>query len=286
MAASHIAMKHQLMGPNHAPTTACTTGAHALGDAFRLVSHPSASVDVMLAGASESCIHPLAIAGFARARSLSTSFNHLPHASSRPFDVNRDGFVMAEGAGVVVLEELQHAKARSAKIYSEIVGYGSSSDASHMTAPLLDGRGAALAMRKALREAGCAPLAVDYVNAHATSTPLGDLAENRAVKSVLLGHGLDFNNSAAQINMSSTKGAIGHLLGAAGAVESIFTILAIKHGVLPPTMNLDALGEPAEEWTCNYVANVAQEREVKVALTNSFGFGGTNASLCFKKYEH
>lgn len=279
-------MKHNFMGPNHAPTSACTTGAHALGDAFRLIAHPSASVNVMVAGASESCIHPLALAGFARARSLSTSSNHLPRASSRPFDANRDGFVIAEGAGVAVLEELQHARARRANIYAEIVGYGSSSDANHMTAPLADGRGAALAMRMAMREAGCAPVAVDYVNAHATSTPLGDLAENRAVRSVLLGQGPDFCASAALINMSSTKGAIGHLLGAAGAVEAIFTILALKHGVLPPTMNLDALGEPAEEWTCNYVANVAQEKEIKVALTNSFGFGGTNASLCFKRYEH
>lgn len=261
----------------------------------------------MVAGGAESCIHPLAIGGFARSRSLATNFNETPQKASRPFDKGRDGFVMGEGAAVLVLEELGHAKARGAKIYAELVGYGCSADAHHLTAPLADGSGAYRAMKQALKNAKVAPSAVDYVNAHATSTPLGDAAENIAIKTLMLGP--EGKNKAAEINVSSTKGAIGHLLGAAGSIEALFTILAlhevsshsashppkpkflrgpetdndtlIRQGVLPPTINLDS---NTDEFDCNYVSNTAQEKDIDVAITNSFGFGGTNASLCFTKY--
>jgi len=279
LAAAHIAMRHVLRGPNLSPTTACTTGAHALGDAFHHIALGQA--DVMVAGASEACVHPLAVAGFARARSLSTAFNGAPRQASRPFDAARDGFVIAEGAGVLVLEALEHARARGARVYAELAGYGASCDAgSSMTAPDGDGRGAASAMAKALRGAGVAGAQVDYVNAHATGTRLGDVAENRAVRRVL-------RRERGTVNVSSTKGAVGHLLGAAGAVEAIFTVLAIKEGVLPPTLNLSRAGGDGEdgEWDCNYVPLTAQKHDVRVALTNSFGFGGTNASLCFKRFE-
>ncbi|RYN22407.1 putative 3-oxoacyl-[acyl-carrier-protein] synthase [Alternaria tenuissima] len=266
-------------GPNHAATTACTTGAHSIGDASRLIQFGDA--DVMIAGGAESCIHPLAISGFSRARSLATEFNDRPLESSRPFDRERDGFVIGEGAGVVILEEFEHAKKRGANIYAEVAGYGLSSDAYHMTAPREDGQGPRLAMKHALRHAGIKPSAVDYVNAHATSTPLGDAAENRAIKDLLLGE--DGKDAASKINVSSTKGAIGHLLGAAGSVESIFTVLGMHHNTLPPTLNLQNPGDPADEFDCNYVANAAQQHSVTVALSNSFGFGGTNASLCFRK---
>ncbi|KAL6150372.1 Mitochondrial beta-keto-acyl synthase [Exserohilum turcicum] len=279
LAAGHISMRYGFKGPNHAATTACTTGAHSIGDASRLIQFGDA--DVMIAGGAESCIHPLAISGFARARSLATEFNDRPTESSRPFDRQRDGFVIGEGAGVVVLEELEHAKRRNAHIYAEVAGYGLSSDAYHMTAPREDGQGPRLAMKKALRHACIKPYAVDYVNAHATSTPLGDAAENRAIKGLLLGE--DGKTEASEINISSTKGAIGHLLGAAGSVEAIFTVLAIHHNTLPPTLNLLNPGDPSADFDCNYVANEAQQHNISVALSNSFGFGGTNASLCFRK---
>jgi 3-oxoacyl-[acyl-carrier-protein] synthase II len=233
----------------------------------------------MLAGGAESCIHPLAIGGFARARSLATDFNDAPEKASRPFDADRKGFVVGEGAAMLVLEELEHAKARGARIYAELKGYGCSGDAHHMTAPKENGEGAWMAMKKALKNAGLPPSAVDYVNAHATSTVVGDAAENAAIKTLLLG--LGGKQNASEINVSSTKGAVGHLLGGAGALESLFTVLAINENVMPPTINLDRL---AEGFDCNYAPNQAQERQITVALTNSFGFGGTNSSLCFLKH--
>ncbi|KAF2270086.1 3-oxoacyl-synthase-like protein [Lojkania enalia] len=279
LAAGHVSMRFGFKGPNHAATTACTTGAHSIGDAARLIQFGDA--DVMIAGGAESCIHPLAIAGFSRARSLATNWNNKPAESSRPFDKDRAGFVIGEGAGVVVLEELEHAKKRGARIYARLAGYGLSSDAYHMTAPREDGHGPYLAMKNALRHAGIKPGAVDYINAHATSTSLGDAAENRAIKDLLLGE--EGKQNASDINLSSTKGAIGHLLGAAGSVEAIFTVLGLHHNTLPPTLNLNNPGDPPEEFNCNYVANSAQEKQIDVALSNSFGFGGTNASLCFSK---
>ncbi|KAF1357256.1 3-oxoacyl-synthase-like protein [Lizonia empirigonia] len=281
LAAGHISMRYGFKGPNHAATTACTTGAHSIGDASRMIQFGDA--DVMVAGGAESCIHPLAISGFARARSLATEFNDRPTEASRPFDRERDGFVIGEGAGIVVLEESEHAKARGAHIYAEIAGYGLSSDAHHMTAPREDGQGPRMAMKKALIHAGLKPSAVDYINAHATSTPLGDAAENRAIKDLLLGE--DGKAHASEINVSSTKGAVGHLLGAAGSVEAIFTILGLHNNTLPPTLNLHNPGDPAADFNCNYVANDAQQRQVNVAMSNSFGFGGTNASLCFRKMQ-
>lgn len=276
LAAGHIAMKFGFKGPSHAATTACTTGAHSIGDASRFIAFGDA--DVMIAGGSESCIHPLAFVGFERSRSLTTSFNHAPEQASRPFDAARDGFVIGEGAAVLVLEALPHALARGAHIYAEVAGYGTSSDAHHMTAPPSDGNGAFRAMRLALKNASLPPASVDYVNAHATSTPLGDLAENRAIKALMLGE--NGKEHAEHINVSSNKGAVGHLLGAAGAVEALFSVLAIRDGVLPPTLNLTDLD--GSEFNCNYVALEAQKKKVDVVLSNSFGFGGTNASLCFR----
>ncbi|KAH8696078.1 putative beta-ketoacyl synthase [Talaromyces proteolyticus] len=278
LGAGHISMKFGFTGPNHAATTACTTGAHSVGDAARFIAFGDA--DVMVAGGAESCIHPLALGGFARARSLSTGYNDNPTKSSRPFDADRQGFVVGEGAAVMILEELEHAKTRGARIYAEVKGYGTSGDAYHLTAPKENGEGALAAMRKALKNAKMPPSAVDYINAHATSTVVGDAAENAAIKTLLLGP--EGKSDAGEINVSSTKGAIGHLLGGAGAIEAIFAVLAIHENIMPPTINLD---NKAPEFNCNYAANAAQERNIAVALTNSFGFGGTNSTICFARYQ-
>ncbi|KAK0389246.1 hypothetical protein NLU13_2821 [Sarocladium strictum] len=278
MAAGHIAMKYGFQGPNHAATTACTTGAHSIGDASRFIAHGDAQV--MVAGGSESCIHPLTFAGFGRARSLSTKYNHDPPASCRPFDADRNGFVVGEGAAVCVLEELEHAKARGARIYAEVRGYGCSGDAYHMTAPREDGSGAYLAMKRALRNAGIKPADVDYINAHATSTQVGDAAEATAIQRLMLGE--DGKDTPSEVTVSSTKGSIGHLLGAAGAIEALFTILAINQGAVPATLNL---ARPDVGVDFNFVPETAQQKEVRVAVTNSFGFGGTNSCLVFSKLE-
>ncbi|KAI0010123.1 putative 3-oxoacyl--synthase [Xylariaceae sp. FL0662B] len=276
MAAGHIAMRYGFQGPNHAVTTACTTGAHSIGDASRFIACEDA--DVMVAGGAESCIHPLTFAGFGRSRSLSTAFNDDPPASSRPFDRQRNGFVVSEGAAVVVLEELEHAKARGAQIYAELKGYGTSGDAYHMTAPREDGSGAFLSMKKALKSAGIKPHQVDYINAHATSTPIGDVAEALAIRSLMVGEEGYLDES--HVAVSSTKGSIGHLLGAAGAIEAIFSILAITENTLPPTLNLY---DPTVQPKFNLVPLEAQEKEVNVTLSNSFGFGGVNATLVFSR---
>ncbi|KAH6654643.1 thiolase-like protein [Truncatella angustata] len=272
MAAGHIAMKYGFRGPNHAATTACTTGAHSIGDASRFIAFGDA--DVMVAGGSESCIHPLTFAGFGRSRSLSTAFNHDPRSSCRPFDRSRDGFVVAEGAAVMILEELEHAKARGAHIYAELNGYGCSGDAYQMTAPREDGSGAYRAMKMALRHGGIKPGEVDYINAHATGTSIGDTAEARAIQSLMVGP--EGYAEDGEVAVSSTKGSIGHLLGAAGAIESVFSVLAITDNAIPPTMNLV---EPDIEPKFNLVPLEAQSKKVNTAMSNSFGFGGTNASL-------
>ncbi|PHH72818.1 hypothetical protein CDD82_5786 [Ophiocordyceps australis] len=278
MAAGHISIKHGLRGPNHAATTACTTGAHSIGDASRFIAFGDANV--MVAGGAESCLHPLAFAGFGRTRSLSTAYNSHARASCRPFDAARNGFVIAEGAAVCVLEELAHARARGASIYAELRGYGCSADAHHMTAPCPDGSGALQAMASALRQARLPPAAVDYINAHATGTRVGDAAEAMAIRRLMLGH--DGLESEHHVTVSSTKGAVGHLLGAAGAIEALFAILAIQEGALPPTLNLTT---PDVGVDFNFVPLEAQQKHVKVALSNSFGFGGTNSSLVFSRLE-
>jgi 3-oxoacyl-[acyl-carrier-protein] synthase II len=271
LASGHVSIRYGFSGPNHAVVTACSTGAHAIGDAARLIMWDDA--DVMVAGGAEAAICRLGIAGFAAARALSTGFNDQPTRASRPWDQARDGFVMGEGAGVVVLEELEHAKKRGAKIYAELVGYGMSGDAHHITAPAEDGNGAFRAMRNALKRAELAPDQIDYINAHGTSTPLGDEIELGAVKRL-------FGEHAYKLSMSSTKSSIGHLLGAAGSVEAIFSILAMRDSVVPPTLNLE---NPSPSCDIDLVPLHAKERRIRYALSNSFGFGGTNASLVFAR---
>ncbi|WP_414902550.1 beta-ketoacyl-ACP synthase II [Sphingomonas flavalba] len=266
-----VSIKYGLMGPNHAVVTACSTGAHSIGDAARMIALDDA--DVMLAGGAEGAICPIGIAGFAQARALSTAFNDTPEKGSRPYDRDRDGFVMGEGAGVVVLEEYERAKARGAKIYAEVIGYGLSGDAYHVTAPHPEGSGAYRSMEMAMRKSGLALSDIDYINAHGTSTPLGDELELGAVRRL-------FGDAIGGLSMSSTKSAIGHLLGGAGAVETIFCILAMRDQIVPPTLNLDNPSEGVAG--VDLVPHVAKQRPVKAILNNSFGFGGTNASLVLK----
>lgn len=273
LASGYVSIEHGLKGPNHAVVTACSTGAHAIGDAARLVALGDA--EVMVAGGAESPINRLSMAGFAACRALSTSFNDTPTRASRPYDRDRDGFVMGEGAGVVVLEDYEHAKRRGAKIYAEIIGYGLSGDAYHITAPAPDGDGAFRCMSMAMKRAGVTPGDIDYINAHGTSTPMGDELELGAVQRLV-------GNAASRISMSSTKSSIGHLLGAAGAVEAIFSALAIRDGVAPPTINLD---NPSVETPIDLVPHQARKRDIHVVLSNSFGFGGTNASLVLRRVE-
>ncbi len=270
----HVSIRYGLKGPNHAVVTACSTGAHAIGDAARIIMWEDA--DVMVAGGAEAAICPIGMAGFCSARALSTGYNDRPTEASRPWDQDRDGFVMGDGAGVVVLEELEHAMKRGAKIYGEVIGYGMSGDAHHITAPAEDGDGAYRCMSAALKRAGMNPEDIDYVNAHGTSTPLGDEIELCAVKRV-------FGDHSKNISMSSTKSAIGHLLGAAGSVEAIFSLMAMNNGVVPPTLNLHNPSEKCGDM--DLVPFEPKERQVRAALSNSFGFGGTNASLIFKSFD-
>jgi 3-oxoacyl-[acyl-carrier-protein] synthase II len=269
LASGNVSIRYGFTGPNHSVVTACATGAHAIGDAARLIQLDDA--DVMVAGGAEGSICRLGVAGFAAVRALSTGFNDTPEKASRPWDVDRDGFVMGDGAGIVILEELEHARKRGAKIYGEVIGYGLSGDAYHITAPAEDGSGGFRAMKAALKRAGRNPEDIDYINAHGTSTPLGDEIELGAVKRL-------FGEAAKKVSMSSTKSAIGHLLGAAGAVEAIFSILALRDQVCPPTLNLD---NPSPGCDMDLVPKQSKQRQVRTVLSNSFGFGGTNASLVF-----
>jgi 3-oxoacyl-[acyl-carrier-protein] synthase II len=271
LASGYVSIEFGLKGPNSAVVTACSTGSHAIGDAGRMIALGDA--DVMLAGGAESPVSRISIAGFAAMRALSTNFNDTPERASRPYDKDRDGFVMGEGAGVLVLEEYEHAQRRDAKIYAELVGYGLSGDAYHISAPSPDGDGAFRCMTAAIRRAGISPAEIDYINAHGTSTPLGDELELEAVHRLV-------GNAAGRVSMSSTKSSIGHLLGAAGAVEAIFTILALRDGVAPPTINLD---NPSVETPIDLVPHHAKKKDIDVVLSNSFGFGGTNASVVFRR---
>ena len=273
LASGHVSIEFGFKGPNHAVVTACSTGAHAIGDASRLIMLDDA--DVMVAGGTEAAISRLGIAGFAACRALSTGYNDEPHRASRPYDRDRDGFLMGEGSGVVVLEELEHAKARGAKIYAEIKGYGMSGDAYHITSPAEDGDGGFRSMKAALKSAGLKPSEIDYVNAHGTSTPVGDEIELGAVQRL-------FGDASNRLSMSSTKSSIGHLLGAAGAVEAIFSILAMQNGIAPPTVNLD---NPSVESQIDLVPLKPRERPIEAVLSNSFGFGGTNATLVMTKFD-
>ncbi|HEX9900762.1 MAG TPA: beta-ketoacyl-ACP synthase II [Candidatus Methylomirabilis sp.] len=272
LASGQISMRFGMKGPNSCVCTACATGNHAIGDSFRIIQRGEA--DVMLAGGSEAVITPLTIGGFCSMKALSTR-NHEPTRASRPFDKDRDGFVMGEGSGILVLESLEHARRRRANVYAEIVGYGMSADAYHITQPAPEGEGAVRSMRLALQDAALAPSLVDYINAHGTSTPAGDLNETLAIKTV-------FGSHARSLAVSSTKSMTGHLLGAAGGIESLITVLAIARGMLPPTINYDT---PDPECDLDYVPNSARRKDVRYAMTNSFGFGGTNATLVFKKFE-
>jgi 3-oxoacyl-[acyl-carrier-protein] synthase II len=271
LASGYVSIEHGLKGPNHAVVTACSTGSHAIGDAGRMIALGDA--DVMVAGGAESPVNRISLAGFAALRALSTGFNETPTKASRPYDKDRDGFVMGEGAGIVILEEYEHAKARGANIYAELVGYGMSGDAFHITAPTPDGDGAFRCMSAAIKRAGIAAGDIDYINAHGTSTPLGDELELGAVERVV-------GNTVGKISLSSTKSSIGHLLGAAGAVEAIFSILAIRDNVAPPTLNLD---NPSVQTPIDLVPHKSRKRDIDVVLSNSFGFGGTNASLVFRR---
>jgi 3-oxoacyl-[acyl-carrier-protein] synthase II len=273
MAAGQVSIHYGARGPNTAPATACTTGAHAIGDAYRFILHGDA--DTMIAGGAEAVIAPLAVAGFSAMRALSHSFNDEPEKASRPWDARRDGFVMGEGSGIVILEELESARRRGAPIYAEVVGYGMSADAYHISAPHPEGDGAVRVMRKALEDAGLEPEAIGYINAHGTSTPLGDLSEVRAIKTV-------FGDHAYKLAVSSTKSATGHLLGAAGGLETGILALALRHQTLPPTLNLD---EPGEGCDLDFVPHQARKAGLQYGISNSFGFGGTNGAIILKRYE-
>jgi 3-oxoacyl-[acyl-carrier-protein] synthase II len=272
IAAGIVSMRFNAKGPNYATVSACATSAHAIGDAFRMIQYGDA--DIILSGGAEATVTPMAIGGFANMKALSER-NDTPETASRPFDATRDGFVMGEGSGVVILEELEHARSRGARIYAEIVGYGATGDAYHLTAPAPDGEGAQRAMRRAMQDAGLKPSDVQYINAHGTSTPANDLNETKAIKAV-------FSDHARQLNVSSTKSATGHMLGAAGAVEFIFSTLAVREGKIPPTINYET---PDPECDLNYTPNQAASRAVTAALSNSFGFGGHNVTLAVRRYS-